>query len=371
MKKLLLAVIALSVPSAQAYDQIYRPFLSARSAGMGSTRIVTGQYEDNFFGNPALVVDNPKWKISLLDLTLETNSSAISHASNIISAASDDNGNVLREIAQTTGANNHLRIQTALPSVYIPAGENGRLGFALGLLMNTQFDLGLRRNYQVDPQLVTDIGPAFTVGRMFLPERQLAIGATAHVTYRVASKPDYDTVDLLTGTSMSPTVSGGEGAHVDADVGARWRFDHFQPLGFQFTAGAAINNVLGGKYSSLNLDLLDTTNKPRAQPRSFGVGLGARRESLGPFSDFIAALEITDIGNNTNGSMWRTVHLGAEAKFAILTPRVGINQGYFTAGLGINLKILTLDFATYGEELSLNVGGLQDRRYTMKIALQI
>jgi CO/xanthine dehydrogenase Mo-binding subunit len=67
----------------------------------------------------------------------------------------------------------------------------------------------------------------------------------------------------------------------------------------------------------------------------------------------------------------RTVHIGAETRMSVLLPRVGINQGYFCGGLGLDLKYFTLDVGTYGEEMSLNPGGLGDRRYTAKIAIQI
>lgn len=373
MKKLVVGSVFLGLfasASTFAYDQIYRPFLSARSAGMGSTRIADGQYEDNFFGNPALVVDNPHWKISLLDLTLEVNSGAIGNVSKIVSA-SHNNGEMLRQIAETSGHNNHLRLQTAMPAIYVPPSENGKWAFAIGFLFQTQLDLGLRRNYQVDPQSVTDGGPAFTVGRKFGKEDALALGATTHVTYRLSSKQNYDTTNLLQGQSLSPSETGGEGAHVDVDLGARYKFQHAHPLGLDLSAGVAINNLLGGRYSNLHPDFVHASDRPRQQPRAFGAGVAARREKLGPFRDFVASFEITDIGNNANGSIYRLLHMGAETKFAILAPRFGINQGYICAGLGIDLKLLTLDFATYGEEMSLNTGGLQDRRYTVKLAFQI
>ena len=35
------------------------------------------------------------------------------------------------------------------------------------------------------------------------------------------------------------------------------------------------------------------------------------------------------------------------------------------------LKLMTLDFATYGEEISTNMGGLEDRRFAFRLAFQI
>jgi hypothetical protein len=65
------------------------------------------------------------------------------------------------------------------------------------------------------------------------------------------------------------------------------------------------------------------------------------------------------------------VHIGAETHLKILALRAGINQGYFTAGFGLDLRFFTLDAATYAEELSLNPGGLSDRRYALQFGFQI
>ena len=83
------------------------------------------------------------------------------------------------------------------------------------------------------------------------------------------------------------------------------------------------------------------------------------------------AFEITDVLNNRNGSIFKLFHLGGETHLKLLAFRAGLNQGYWTAGLGIDLRFLTLDFASYGEELGLNAGSLEDRRYTMTIGLHI
>jgi hypothetical protein len=92
---------------------------------------------------------------------------------------------------------------------------------------------------------------------------------------------------------------------------------------------------------------------------------------MGIMKDTTLALELTDFGNNTNGSIYRTVHLGGETHLGIFALRAGLNQGYACAGLGINLKFVRIDASTYGEELSLNSGGYEDRRYALQFAIQI
>ena len=68
----------------------------------------------------------------------------------------------------------------------------------------------------------------------------------------------------------------------------------------------------------------------------------------------------------------KRTHLGAETKLTrIFSIRAGLNQGYLTAGLGIDLPVVKVDLATYGEELGGNAGVLEDRRLMFRLALEL
>src|SRR6185437_2747299 len=101
-------------PSAHAYDQILHEYQDVRTSGMGGVFMTTGLYDQNFFGNPARVCANPTWRITLLDPTLEVDSSAISHVSAVTSS-----GNTVQKVAETAGSNNHLRLQTTMPGYFL------------------------------------------------------------------------------------------------------------------------------------------------------------------------------------------------------------------------------------------------------------
>ncbi|OFZ21022.1 MAG: hypothetical protein A2X94_06735 [Bdellovibrionales bacterium GWB1_55_8] len=363
------AIVIISLSSfperAQALEQIIRPYQNARSSGMGGVKITTGFYDENFFGNPARVTHNPKFRLSLLEPTFEINPNSISTVSDL--AGADD---ILQTLGDTAGRSNHVRVQTVFPSIYIPTNNGARMSYAFGVIMNSQGDVALRRSFQVNPQAVVDIGPALTIGRRFLANDALSVGLTSHLIYRAAARTNLSLGDLLEDSSMSPERIGGDGAMVDFDLGATYELPWIWK-DFQFLTGAAINNVLGGKYSNLNLQVIDNTAGALEQPRTLGLGITARRAKLGPFRDFQTAFEITDIGNNDGGSLFRLIHIGAEAHYGVLAPRLGINQGYLTGGLGLNTRFFSLDYAYYGEELTLNAGGYEDRRHIVKIAFHI
>ena len=366
----LLAALGLAASSlvtdAFAVENIIRPYESARSAAMGGVKLTTGLYDENFFANPARNTANPTWKISLIDLTAEINSSLISNVGSFTSGG----GDTITKVANTAGSNNHARIQTAMPAFYIPNFWGSKNSFAFGLFTNTQADVDLRRSYQIQPDVITDIGPAFSYARKFMKDDKLSVGATVRLAYRLSGRQGYSFVDLIKGNSISPAQSGGDGSEIDGDIGATYAMP-FHPKGIDFTSAVAIDNVAGGTYSNLKIKLLKTGIRPIQQPRSYGFGMKAHKPHLWVFSDPELALEFTDIGNNPSGSYFRTVHFGGEMRWGIFRPRAGINQGYWCGGLGINLKVLEIDLASYGEELSLNPGQLQDRRYAVKVAIQI
>jgi hypothetical protein len=380
---------------------------------MGGVLLTTGLYDQNFFGNPARATANPKWRVGLLDVTVEASNATFSTASSLV-----DGKDVISKLAEHAGDNNHARIQTAFPSLYLPNVGGGKWSYQFApLLLSLQADAGIRRSYSVSPNVIADVGPAFTVARKFrigptgsaraiaaekkakpakaagkdapLDEAKsdvpaapaaeppptgdepdnLSVGVTAHATYRVATRSDFGLVDLIRGQSFG-VKDGGDGAHLEFDLGSTYLLP-MHPAGLDLEVAAAINNLLGGNYSNLSKGSTEITGDPVPQPRSFGAGFAVKKDSIGRFGQTVAALEFTDFGNNANGSLFRTVHLGAETRFSVLAVRLGLNQGYLAGGLGLDLKVLQLDLATYGEEMSLNVGGKEDRRYAVHLAFSI
>ncbi len=364
---LLAALIAASflVFRAHAMENIIRPYQSPRAAGMGNVRITTGIYDENFFGNPARVVDNPKWRITLFDMMFETTPTTISAVQDLVGAKSD----VLNKVGEKAGDNLHGRVQTTFPGYYSSVGS---VHFGLALLMSTQFDVNVRRSYQLDPVSITDVGPAFTIGRRFLGRDRLAVGVTTHFTYRLSTKDKYSFINLIQGDSLSPLKSGGDGTHLDFGVGATYDLP-WSAGGFSFHPGFSVNNVLDGRYSNLRrVKLLDNVLLPRQQPRAFNFGVAARRPSLFVFSNAVFALEFTDIGNNENGSIYRLIHLGGEVEWLdFMFFRAGINQGWPTVGYGLDLRIFELDVAYYGEEMTYNPGGKVDQRIALRFTFKI
>lgn len=358
---ILAAAILLSMNQAQALDQIIRPYQSVRSSGMGGVRITTGLYDENFFGNPARVTANPETKIQLPDPMVEATSSTIGALGNLFG------GTDLSGLGDSSGKVLHGRVQMVFPGVYIPAEKNG---WAFGVITSAQFDAIMRESYIVDPGATIDLGPALTYGRKFLEDDALSVGATLHATYRLNSNQAYNFVQLVNGTTtFSPLKNGGQGAHIDFDLGATYKLP-WTWNEFSFTTALTGNNFLGGFYRNLGLAPIPDMGRAKSQPFTLGWGVSATKKELWAFTDFTLALEFTDIGN-TNGSAFKALHIGTEGRYGVLIPRLGLNQGYFAIGLGLDLSALQLDLAWYGEEMTLNAGGMESRRIALRLGFEI
>jgi hypothetical protein len=369
-KQLLVCVLSLLFVSANALalENIVRPYASVRQEGMGGVKLTTGQYDENFFGNPAQLSQDPVWKFQLLSLSSETTLTTVKNLSSMTGTSGGDSG-MIGKVSSTAGDNLHVHETIVLPALYLPNFRGGKTSLAFGLITSIQNDMELRRSFNLDPGTIVDIGPAVTIARSFMSDK-LAVGVTARAGYRMTSRSNFSLIDYVKGVSISPLKSGGEGVLVDFDLGGRYELP-YKYKDIEFSVGAALNNIMGGKYDDMDVKLIKTGNQARAQPRSFGFGASAKKTALWVFTDSVLALDVYDIGNNTNGSIFRLIHIGGETKWKLLKPRLGINQGYLTAGLGFDFKVLQLDVATYGEEMSLNAGQKEDRRFAVNFGIQI
>jgi hypothetical protein len=362
---ILIGFAALQSSSVFALDQIIRPYQSVRSAGMGGVRITTGLYDENFFNNPARVTANPESKFTLIQLTpIETTSNTLKEVSTLTGG-----GDTLQKVSDTAGKNLHNRTQIILPAYYLAASGDRKFALAFAMIGSIQTDAMVRQSYQTSISALADIGPALTVGRKFFSDDSLSIGVTGHLTYRLAAAPNYGILDYVRGNKITAKSVGGEGSMFDFDLGSTYRIGKM--ASFDVTVGGAIQNILGGDYSNLSFRPLKLDYLPPRQPRSYGVGVSASRSEWGFLNNTTFAFEVTDVLNNQNGSLFRLIHLGGETHWKRLAFRAGVNQGYLCGGLGLDFHYVNLDVATYGEELGLNAGTFEDRRYTFNIGFHI
>jgi len=348
-------------PTAWAIDPINSSFLSPRSVGMGGVVMSTGLYEENFFNNPARVTMNPESKLTLFQFTAETNTNTLG----LISNTSGTLGNILNRQA---GKNLHERVQLVLPAWYLAALDSRKLAIGFGFIGGAQSNLDLSNNYQTSGSTLLDVGPALTLGYKLLSDDSLSIGTTLHGTYRFSINQAVNLMGAIAGTSSVTSNSLiNNGAMYNLDLGVFYRFLQLGP--WEFHAALAGQNLLGGAFTSIRTPINQIGSTPIPQNTSVGVGVSIGRENWDFLGNTTLALEATNIFNNSSGSVFRLIHIGLETHLKSIAFRAGLNQGYLTAGLGVDFFYFALNFATYGEELALNVGRQEDRRYAMNLGI--
>jgi hypothetical protein len=367
MKQLFIFTFLVFVNSAFASNEIIRPYQSLRSAAMGGLKTTTGLYDENmWWGNPARSTANPKFRFQFPDPMLEINPNSLSTMNSLLGASGSDAA--ISGMTGSAGKNNHARVQMTFPSVYFAPSEGNKLAFGLGIMVSLQTNLGLQQNYSITAPTYLDAGLNFNIARKFLDEDALSVGLNVHTMYRFASNSIYSLADMIRGTSINPFESAGMGGSIDFDIGGT--YDLPLILGdFKFMAAGSVNNVLGGNY-----DKFTPSGRVPApsQFRTFNIGVSAKTPTLWAFTDAVFALEFNDIGPmNMNGSIFRMIHIGTEMKWKTLRPRLGFYQGYIAAGFGVDLGFFQVDVATYGEEMTFNAGGHEDRRFGLRLSFQI
>ncbi|MEI6080543.1 MAG: hypothetical protein WCQ53_07915, partial [bacterium] len=249
----------------------------------------------------------------------------------------------------------------------IPNWVRHNFGMAL-LLGDVKNDTTLRRNVAVEAveNIVVDSGLIFGFSHGFLQDR-LSIGADVKFLVRGAGALTMDAVQLYTKKAFNFKDIGGYGFGVDGDLGAMYTFN--KVAFFVPTVGLTINNIGETKFPTRfenNSGVGDLSNQFRLR-RSVGLGSKFELPSMWRFSKWIFAFDVNQIG--LEGSMFKKIHLGTEALlFNFFGLRGGINQGYFTFGLTLNIPIMQIDFYTYGEELGSSAGSKGDRRIGLQVS---
>ena len=365
LSKLALSALALSsLTPAYAYHPIIRDFHSVRTAGMGDIRYTVGLFEENFFGNPARSAENPENLLQIARISLESGSGTLGTLGSLLKS-----GNGLSTFSDSVGDPLYARLQIIPIAFHAKNFITDKWAMGVGLFFSAQTLPILSNSGQIDVNTAITAGPVINVSRRLMDEDRLVVGANLHTQIRASSK-NFSVQDFFNGTSTANAVQGGSGMGVDFDLGSTFR-PHWKTGGFDYQLAFAINNVLGGKYTNLGKPIKSWPNGPYSTNRAFNLGLSAERKSWIGLDRVIFAIESTDIGNNENGSFYRTLHLGAQGTWSVFNVRTGLNQGYFTAGFGVDLVVFSLNLATYGEELGLNPGIKQDRRYALELGFKI
>ena len=75
--------------------------------------------------------------------------------------------------------------------------------------------------------------------------------------------------------------------------------------------------------------------------------------------------------NRNDLQITRKINFGLEIGLPLIDVRGGFREGYYTGGVGVNLGFIRVDAATYGVELGVYPGQLEDRRYMVEVSMDL
>ncbi len=371
--------------------------------GQGGSYAAAAEGYSALFTNPAgfAFTDEPEltlpsvsvWAHSRPDLLLSTIGAFSGDASD-----STENGeeksqedliiDALREQFTTNG----FGVGAALGMGYV--GNRIGLGFEFAFdsyLYGPTFPLGLEGEISSRIGLVLGYAHPFILGPV-----RLAVGGTLRPTIRVVSLVDSDTAaDLITqftgietgdGTEESgdimETLTALNGWGVAFDAGVMAEYDAFR-LGIQLrnllntqvdysnnTFQEIIDAASAGGLPSKPTDETDPSYVKETYIIPAEISFGALwrpiRGSYAAIVDPKLHAQVTDPFAMTDPdpsrprSFWTRIHVGTETTFLnFFDLRFGLNQGYFTAGAGIDLGFLEVQYAMYSREYGRYPGDQQ------------
>jgi hypothetical protein len=285
---------------------------------------------------------------------IDVSENSLDFYSDLDDADLDDTGETTEVLRKHVGEYQHLAVN------WIPyAGFNvAEAGVMVAGIASLTVNAEIRNPPYPEFHPKANVDYGFTGGAGFkVPVEGLRVGGTLKYLHRESLDEVYTAADIADDDfedRLDDDRKSGNG--VSMDLGVLYEL----PVESSFTTdvGLSINNLFEMDMSEAE-DIKRTVN----------LGIATRRS----FSGFtlIGAFDIIDITRNydQDDDYMKRIHMGAELQLpAILAVRMGLNQGYFTAGATLDFPVVRLDFATYAEEVGAYAGQREDRRYVGQIS---
>lgn len=210
---------------------------------------------------------------------------------------------------------------------------------------------------------------------------QFSWGITGKFVNRGYMNKRVTALDLAGGQELISKNDLAEGYTIDADLGVLWtpeiHGDGFFSSALRMarpTFGAVVRNIAETGFGS-NLKLLNKEpgeNVPEKMYRVFDLGSRWEYPQAWIFGGR-GVLDIRDIGHPDFN--WRKgLHLGLEFDWTVTSwwkghYRVGLNQGFWTAGLSAELGIFNLDLVSYANDVGTRNTPIESRVYATRLNL--
>lgn len=363
--KAILITILVMIPFASSYAQkavfsreYPRMMTSVRAMGMGNAFFGVSDDKYAAFYNPAGIAMNKSlWSVDIIPLTLGANSNMISNSTDIANMflkGGLDTDTIIKTLDGMIGQYNNIS-----PITFFPAFTYKNWSF--GIFANVYGNL-LTYNRVMPTAAVkihADAGAVLTYAHSFLKDKSLHVGVSLMGFYRMSYTTSYTAVDLTSVNfnnildNMLKSTGWGILASVGAIYELPWLRKELNPrVGLSFNDFGYVSKGIDQVQPTLNLSL-----------------------AVSPNWEFISSNIVVDFNdllfmNGSDDSFGKRVNIGAEIGFwNRIFLRTGLHQGYWTAGAGVNIWALRINYAYYTEELGAYAGQYADQRHVIEVVL--
>ncbi len=359
---------------------IHHQYQSPRALGMGDAFVAVANDYSSLFYNPAGLA---RREDSELNLSLDIAGSAsfskfakdIDQAQKTGQTESEKQQAVLNVLNAAYGST--YAIRTA-PAAGIFVAPNWGIGF-----IPADLSMELTVHKQVGPSVnataYADTTLAYGYGKdlPWFDHSRFSMGITGKFINRGYASKAISAVELASDPNFVRKEDLREGYTLDADIGALLT-PEIPDEGIlsvirlaRPTFGMVVRNAAGvGFGKSLKLINKTATDKPESLYRVVDLGTKWEYPSVWIFGGR-GVLDVRDIGH-PNFNWKKGLHVGFEFDWTVASwwkgqYRIGLSQGYFTAGLSALLGVFNLDLVTYADNVGTYNNSKESRMYMARL----
>jgi hypothetical protein len=365
------------------WGRIHRGYQSPRALGMGDAFAAVSDDYASIFYNPAGLARIKNTQVNL-SLDAGVTKSFSSFASEIERIGKIDDtiakSNAYVDLLQK----NYGNIYGTRFGLFHGAIASEGWGFAvLPADVTLEFAVQNQAFPALATRLIADSTIAYGYGKRVLNDDlggKLDWGVTGKFVNRTYMNMSFNVLDLVLDSNILNKTNMTDGYTLDADIGFLYSpflsDNWFSQLLYlaRPTFAVVIRNVLGGQFNN-SFNLTDNginLGKPEVMQRVIDIGTRWEYPEAWIFSGR-GVMDFRNIGHSQY-SFKKGLHLGFEFDWRIAgwwngQYRLGLSQGYLTAGLSALLGIWRLDLVTYGEEVGTDKFPKESRTYMARFNL--
>ncbi|MNJ99737.1 hypothetical protein D3C87_175180 [compost metagenome] len=379
-------VLSLFVEQANANEglstTIHHMYQSSRALGMGDAFVAVANDYNAIFYNPAGLARRDDGQVNLgLELGGSISSydfyKDIDKIQSSTDSDQDKQADLLELIEDNYGKSYSIRL-TPLQGVWVR--PKWGLAFvpadvSLEMTMHQQVGPAVNTTVYADSYLALGYGDDIHS----VSHGRLSWGVTGKFVNRAWASKALSAIELAADSELIKKEDLREGYTIDADVGFLWT-PEIPSSGWMSwlsatrpTLGLVVRNIAEtGFGQSMKLINKEETAPPEPLYRVVDVGTRWEYPSVWIFKGR-GVLDVRDIGH-PNWNWRKGTHLGFEFDWTVSTwwrghYRLGLNQGFWTAGLSAELGVFNLDLVSYANDVGSFNTPRESRVYALKMNL--